>query len=175
MKSRRSEINKNIRGAMRRSRNITEVCMISRKTTLSAGIAALGIAASNILGTVLSFADGEPTAAPATPTEDPANALSWFQKIPAWVLIVVYVVILGAMFYFLIIRPQRKRRKEEEEMKNSITLGQEVVTIGGIVGTIVNIKDDNITIQTSIDNSLVEVKNWAIREYSKTEKAEEKK
>ena len=62
-------------------------------------------------------------------------------------------------------------KKEEAEMKSSMTLGQKVVTIGGIVGTIVNIKDDNITIQTSIDNSFIEVKNWAIREVEKIETA----
>ncbi len=88
-----------------------------------------------------------------------------------WWIILIYVAILGGMFYFLIIRPSKKRKKEEAELKSSITLGQEVVTIGGIVGTIVNIKDDNITIQTSLDNSLVEVKNWAIREVKKVEVA----
>ncbi|MBQ7445786.1 MAG: preprotein translocase subunit YajC [Clostridia bacterium] len=148
--------------------------MLKNKIGLSAGLLGLGIAASNLIGSIFAFADDSATAAPASATADPNQQLSWFQKIPAWVLIIVYVVILGAMFFFLIIRPQRKRKKEEEEMKNSITLGQEVVTIGGIVGTIVNIKDDNITLQTSIDNSLVEVKNWAIREYKKEVKAEEK-
>ena len=85
-----------------------------------------------------------------------------------WTTFITFGVII-LIFYFLIIRPQRKRKKEEEEMKNSICLGQDVVTIGGICGKIVNIKDDNITIQTSIDNTLIEFKSWAIREVKKEE------
>lgn len=154
--------------------------MLKNKIGLSAAALTLGVAASNLLGTVFSFADE--TAAPAasaeaaaatagSPTADPGTATPTGCNQTSIILICVYVVILVAMFYFLIIRPQRKRKKEEAEMKNSMTLGQKVVTIGGIVGTIVNIKDDNITIQTSIDNSFIEVKNWAIREVEKIETA----
>ncbi len=90
--------------------------------------------------------------------EDPSNS-------PAnLILIILYVVVLIAMFYFLIIRPQKKRKKEEENMRNNIIVGADVVTIGGICGKIVQIKDDTLTIQTSIDNTLVEFKNWAVRE-----------
>ena len=95
-----------------------------------------------------------------------------------WLPILIYLVLIVAMFYFLIIRPQKKRRKEEENLKSSLILGQDVVTIGGVCGKIVNIKDDVITIQTSIDNTLIDFKNWAIREVKKQEtdeKADEKK
>ena len=95
-----------------------------------------------------------------------------------WIPILIYLVLIVAMFYFLIIRPQKKRRKEEENLKSSLILGQDVVTIGGVCGKIVNIKDDVITIQTSIDNTLIDFKNWAIREVKKQEtdeKADEKK
>ncbi|MBO5417654.1 MAG: preprotein translocase subunit YajC [Clostridia bacterium] len=88
-------------------------------------------------------------------------------------MLLVYVVLIGAMFYFLIFRPQKKRKKEEEEMKNSIVLGVDVVTIGGICGKIINIKDDTITIQSSIDNTLIEFKSWAIREIQKPVSDEE--
>ena len=87
----------------------------------------------------------------------------------SWIVIAIYVVLLALMFYFLIIKPNKKRKKEEAEMKNSLCLGVEVVTIGGICGKIVNIKDDEITIQTSIDNTLITFKNWAIREIKKLE------
>ena len=66
-----------------------------------------------------------------------------------------------------------ERKKEEEEMKNNIVLGVEVTTIGGIVGHVVNIKDDNITIETSMDKTLMEFKNWAIREVKKLESDDE--
>ena len=89
------------------------------------------------------------------------------------IMLLVYVVLIGAMFYFLIFRPQKKRKKEEEEMKNSIVLGVDVVTIGGICGKIINIKDDTITIQSSIDNTLIEFKSWAIREIKKPVSDEE--
>ena len=69
--------------------------------------------------------------------------------------------------YFLIYRPNKKRKKQEEELRNSITLGDEVTTIGGIVGKVVNIKDDNVTVETSIDKTLMEFKNWAIRDIKK--------
>lgn len=95
-----------------------------------------------------------------------------------WIPIIIYLVLIVAMFYFLIIRPQKKRRKEEENLKSSLILGQDIVTIGGVCGKIVNIKDDVITIQTSIDNTLIDFKNWAIREVKKQEtdeKPEEKK
>ena len=73
-----------------------------------------------------------------------------------WLVIVIYVAFFGVVGYFLIFRPNKKRKKQEEELRNSIILGDEVTTIGGIVGRVVNIKDDNITI-----------KNWAIREVKK--------
>jgi len=118
-----------------------------------------------------SFADETATAAPATATaeastDDTASTGNWFTK---YGIIIVYVVVLGGMFYFLIIRPNKKRKKEEEELKNSMCLGQDIVTIGGICGKIVSIKDDQITIQTSIDNTMIEVKNWAIKEVKKQE------
>ena len=121
--------------------------------------------------TAVSFAEdgtaGETVAEAAAETEEDATATAKSWKSYIW--IAVYIVVLIAMFYFLIIRPQQKRKKEDEERKNSMCLGQEVVTIGGICGKIVNIKDDTITIQTSIDNTLMDFKDWAIREIKKQE------
>ena len=91
---------------------------------------------------------------------------TFFQK---YGMIFAYLIIIVALFYFMIIRPNKKRQKEEQERLNSLTLGAEITTIGGIVGTIVNIKDDNITIETSIDKTLIEFKNWAIRDVKKPE------
>lgn len=84
-----------------------------------------------------------------------------------WLLIGGYILFFVVIGYFLIYRPNKKRKKQEEELRNSITLGDEVTTIGGIVGRVVNIKDDNITIETSLDKTLMEFKNWAIREIKK--------
>ena len=87
--------------------------------------------------------------------------------------LLIYIAVFALIIYFLIIRPNKKRKKEEEEMKNNIVLGVEVTTIGGIVGHVVNIKDDNITIETSMDKTLMEFKNWAIREVKKLETYDE--
>lgn len=97
-----------------------------------------------------------------------AKAPGW----TGWLTIGIYLVVIGLMFYFLIFRPQKKRRKEEENLKSSLVLGVDVVTIGGICGKVVNIKDDVITVQTSIDNTLIDFKNWAIREMVKKETEE---
>ncbi len=72
------------------------------------------------------------------------------------------LVLLIVVFYFLLIRPQRKRDKEAAEMRNNLQIGDEVVTTGGIVGIVVNIKDDTIVLETGSDRSKVRVKRWAI-------------
>ena len=88
---------------------------------------------------------------------------------PMWVILIIYIAVFVLIGYFLIFRPQKKRKKEEEEMRANLTLGCEVTTIGGITGKVVSIKDDNITIETSLDRTLFEVKNWAIRDIKKLE------
>ena len=90
-----------------------------------------------------------------------------------WLGIIIYVVFIVLIGYFLIFRPNKKRKQQEEKLRSSLMLGDQVVTIGGICGTIVNIKDDVITVETSIDKTLIEFKNWAIREIKKLETADE--
>ena len=132
--------------------------------------ASLGLSAA--LGTVFAavpaFAEQEAaTAAPAA-TQAPANSGGGWQ-FPMWAVLIIYIAIFVLIGYFLIFRPQKMRKKEEEEMRASLTLGSEVTTIGGITGKVVSIKDDNITIETSLDRTLFEVKNWAIRDIKKLE------
>lgn len=90
-----------------------------------------------------------------------------------WIGIIVYVLFFIAIGYFLIFRPNKKRKEQEEKLRSGLMLGDQVVTIGGICGTIVNIKDDVITIETSLDRTLIEFKNWAIREVKKLETDDE--
>ncbi|WP_213974981.1 preprotein translocase subunit YajC [Tepidanaerobacter acetatoxydans] len=56
------------------------------------------------------------------------------------------IIIIFAIFYFLIIRPQQKREKERRDMLSSLKEGDDVITVGGIYGKILNIKDDVITL-----------------------------
>lgn len=128
------------------------------KTKLTALVAGIGLfVQSSVFCMAEEAADAAATAEASAET---ASTGGWQQ----WIPIVLYLLVIVAMFYFLIIRPQKKRKKEEENLRNSLVLGAEIVTIGGICGKIVSIKDDVITIQTSIDNTLIEFKNWAIRE-----------
>lgn len=76
---------------------------------------------------------------------------------------ILMLVLLCALFYFMMIRPQKKRDKAEKEMRESISIGDEISTIGGFIGKVVNIKDDVMTIETSSDRTKLRVYRWAIR------------
>ena len=67
-----------------------------------------------------------------------------------------------AIFYFLLIRPENKRKKEAEQLQNSISEGDRITTIGGIVGVVVDVKDDKFVIETSADRVRVEFQKWAL-------------
>jgi len=72
------------------------------------------------------------------------------------------LVAMIAIFYFLMIRPENKRKKEAEEMRNSLSNGDSITTIGGIVGTVVDVKEDKFVIETSADRVRVEFCKWAL-------------
>ena len=71
------------------------------------------------------------------------------------------LVVLIVVFYFVLIRPQRKRDKQE--MRNSISVGDEISTIGGFIGRVVSIKDDTLVIESSSDRTKLKIYRWAIR------------
>lgn len=71
-------------------------------------------------------------------------------------------VILIVVFYFLLIRPENKKKKALNEMRNALAVGDEVTTIGGVVGRVVHIKDDLVTIETSEDRVRLQMTRWAI-------------
>lgn len=81
----------------------------------------------------------------------------------SWGIIIVYVLLFGAMYLFLI-RPNSKKRKAEEEMKKNIAIGDDVTTIGGIVGKIVAVKDDEdaYIIETGTDRMKIKIRKWGI-------------
>ena len=72
------------------------------------------------------------------------------------------LVVMLAIFYFLLIRPENKKKKELAKMRSELTIGDEVTTIGGIIGTICAVKEDSIVIETSADRVRVEFAKWAI-------------
>ena len=79
-----------------------------------------------------------------------------------WMLLGMYAL-LALAIYFFIFRPNKKKKKAEEEMKNSLEVGDDITTIGGIMGRVVSIKDDDsIVIETASDRSRLRIKRWAI-------------
>ena len=75
---------------------------------------------------------------------------------------IVMMVAMIAVFYFMLIRPENKRKKEAEQMRSAVKKGDKITTIGGIVGTVVDVKENNIVIETSADQVRVELAKWAI-------------
>ncbi len=70
--------------------------------------------------------------------------------------------IMLAVFYFMMIRPENKRKKEAEQMRSNLKVGDEITTIGGILGTVVHIKDDKFVIETGADQVRIEFAKWAL-------------
>lgn len=73
------------------------------------------------------------------------------------------LVLMFVVFYFILIRPQRKKDKELKEQMSKLAVGDRVVTIGGLVGFVANIEDDQVTISTSAANTLVTFTKSAIQ------------
>ena len=63
----------------------------------------------------------------------------------------IMIVAMIAIFYFMLIRPENKRKKEAAEMRNSLAIGDEITTIGGIVGTICAVKTNSVVLETGAD------------------------
>ncbi len=75
---------------------------------------------------------------------------------------VVMIVALIAIFYFMLIRPENKKKKEAQALRDSLSVGDEITTIGGIVGTICHVKENSIVIETGADRVRIEFMKWAI-------------
>ena len=74
----------------------------------------------------------------------------------------VTLVLMLAVFYFMLIRPENKRKKEAEQMRSAVKTGDKITTIGGIVGTVVNVKENNLVIETGADQVRIEIAKWAM-------------
>lgn len=75
--------------------------------------------------------------------------------------LLMIAVMIGVM-YFLLIRPENKKKKAAEEMRSSLKVGDEITTIGGIVGTVCAVKDKTVVLETGADRVRVEFTKWAI-------------
>lgn len=78
------------------------------------------------------------------------------------VSMIIMIVVMIAVFYFFLIRPENKKKKAAEEMRSSLSVGDQITTIGGIIGRIVAVKSESIVFETSEDRVRMEVTKWAI-------------
>ncbi len=80
---------------------------------------------------------------------------------PGWLSIVMLVGMVVLM-YFMLIRPQRKQQKKEKEMRDNLQIGDEIVTIGGICGRVVSLKEDSLVIESSGDRTKIQMQRTSI-------------
>lgn len=76
---------------------------------------------------------------------------------------IVLMVGLFVVMYFVMIRPQKKKQKDEQEMRDAIQIGDEITTIGGIMGRVVTVKEDSLVIETGADRIKMKISRWAIQ------------
>ena len=85
------------------------------------------------------------------------------------------LILMIVVMYFLMIRPESKRKKKAEEMRNNLSLGDEITTIGGMTGKIVQVTEDTVTFETGEDRVRIQTKKWAIQTTAKLEAEEANK
>lgn len=72
------------------------------------------------------------------------------------------LVLMFGLLYLFMIRPENKRKKEAENLRNSLAVGDEITSIGGITGTVCAVKESTIVIETGADRVRIELTKWAI-------------
>ena len=108
---------------------------------------------------------------------NPQASFPWSNTITYFIyaVYILIMVLLFAVMYFILIRPQKKKDKEAKAMQSSLQVGDEIVTIGGIVGLVVQVNEDNIVIETTGNRNKIRLKNWAVQEnLTMTENAKRK-
>lgn len=77
-------------------------------------------------------------------------------------ILVIYGLLFFALWFFMI-RPQKKKQKEEAKMRANLQVGDEIVTIGGIYGRVISLKEDTIVIESQSDHSKLTIARWALQ------------
>ena len=77
------------------------------------------------------------------------------------------IILMIAIFYFIGIRPQKKQEKEANAMRNNLAIGDEITTIGGIVGRVVSKRENTLIIETGSDRTKMKIALWAVRSVDK--------
>jgi preprotein translocase subunit YajC len=89
------------------------------------------------------------------------------QGVGMWLPTLAWLAFFVLMMYLLVFLPQKRRDKKAKEMLDSMQVGHQVVTIGGISGKVVNIKDDEVTVETGVEKAKICFKKWAVKEVIK--------
>ena len=105
-----------------------------------------------MFGTYLCALGGQGGAAGAT--GNTGSGMIW--------MLVIFALMFGVM-YLTSIRPQKKRQQEEQKLRDSVQIGDDITTIGGITGRIVTVKEDSIVIETGADKTRMKLMRWAIQ------------
>ncbi|MBR6994850.1 MAG: preprotein translocase subunit YajC [Ruminococcus sp.] len=119
-------------------------------SSLAAAVCTMAMAGSTALN---AFAEGESSAAN---TQQPGGM--------SLLSMPLMLIIMFVLLYFMAIRPQKKRDRELKEMQESLQVGDEIVTGGGIVGIVVSVGEDTVVIETGGAKHKLRIKNWAITE-----------
>jgi len=75
---------------------------------------------------------------------------------------IIMIVVMVGIFYFFMIRPENKKKKKLKEMRDSLTTGDTITTIGGIFGKVVSVSEEKITFETGEDRVRIQVARWAV-------------
>lgn len=75
---------------------------------------------------------------------------------------VIMLAVMFAIMYFMVIRPENKRKKEAEQLRSQLKVGDHITTIGGVMGTVVSVKDDKFVIESGADQVRIEFAKWAL-------------
>ena len=78
-------------------------------------------------------------------------------------VMILLLVGMMAVMYFIMIRPQKKKQQEDQKLRDSVQIGDEITTIGGINGRVVTVKEDSIVIETGADRTKMKLMRWAIQ------------
>ncbi|MCD7747753.1 MAG: preprotein translocase subunit YajC [Firmicutes bacterium] len=78
-------------------------------------------------------------------------------------LTIVMLVVMFVIFYFFLIRPQRKQEKETNAMRDALVVGDEITTIGGIIGKVISIKEETVMIETGKEKTKIRILKSAVR------------
>jgi preprotein translocase subunit YajC len=111
------------------------------------------------LSSLLLFAAEAPAVDPNASGADLSGAGNW--------LSMLVLIVPLALMYVIMIVPQKRKEKKLRETIGGAIVGDQIITIGGLAGKIVNIKDDEVTFETSVERTKVTIKKWAIKDVIK--------